>query len=354
MAKLVSIVIPNYNYGRYIRKSLESAVSQTYENIEIIVVDDASTDNSVEIIREYEKKYDNIKFYYNPKNLGVVGSHNRCVNLSSGEYLVVLSSDDYLHPDFISSCVQKLDAYPTAGIVSSDIWYVDDEDNVTSPESFYPESFFCKGIYQCKVWLFTNTFVPSQVLIRRSCLNDPDIGGMFSYLADTMIDTELWYRICLKYDFVYYRKKLSYYRHHIGSYSKSYENLKGYLQFYLARKRFGELAKDIPYLSNYTEEAVLRSTRMGTRYIRILLENGKFSLANQYLKLTEGLNPKIIEYPYYAYVEECVQKEYIPNARMLLEYEIEYNESCRAEEHKRMNTSQPYELPENVDVFKTI
>lgn len=353
MGKLVSIVIPNYNYSKYIRKSLDSAVSQTYENIEIIIVDDASTDNSVEIIKEFENKYANIKFYSNRHNLGVVGSHNRCINLSSGEYVVVLSSDDYLHPHFVSECVKKLDDYPTAGIVSSDIWYVDDNDNVSYPESFYPESFFCKGMYQCKVWLFTNTFVPSQVLIRRSCLNDSDIGGMFSYLADTMIDTELWYRICLKYDFVYYRKKLSYYRHHIGSYSKSYENLKGYLQFYLARKRFGELAKNIPYLSKYTDEAVLRSTRMGIRYIRILLENREFQLAKQYLRLTEGLNPKIIDFPYYLFVERCIHNECILDGKKLIEYEIEYNEFCRSEEHKRMKLSQPYELPENVEIFET-
>lgn len=93
---------------------------------------------------------------------------------------------------------------------------------------------------------------------------------------------------------------------------------------------------------------------MGTRYIRILLENGKFSLANQYLKLTEGLNPKITEYSYYAHVEECIRREIISDAKMLLELEIEYNESCRSEEHKKMKTSQPYELPENVKIFETI
>ena len=203
MKELVSIVMPNYNYAGYIRKALNSAISQTYENIEIVVIDDCSTDHSVQIIEEYEQKYDNIHFYKNEKNLGVVATHNRCVELSHGEYIVVLSTDDYLHPDFVTNCLEVLKKYPTAAMISSDLWYVDEKDQVTSPESFYPESFFCKGIYQCKIWMFTNTFVPSQVLFRRACVEDKEIGGMFSYQADTFIDTELWFRMCLKYDFVY-------------------------------------------------------------------------------------------------------------------------------------------------------
>ena len=180
MGKLVSIVMPNYNYAQFIRQALESALEQTYDNIEIIVVDDCSTDNSVEIIEEYVSKSDKIKFYQNPKNLGVVASHNRCVELANGEYIVVLSSDDYLHPDFVKDSVEYLEKYPSAGMVATDIWYVDNDGTVTSPEPFYPESFFCKGKYQCKVWLFTNTFVPSQVLFRKDAVTDPEIG---EYLA---------------------------------------------------------------------------------------------------------------------------------------------------------------------------
>lgn len=351
MGELVSIVMPNYNYAQYIRKALDSAVNQSYDNIEIIVVDDCSTDNSVQIIEEYAKKYDQIHFYKNEKNLGVVASHNRCVELSHGEYIVVLSSDDYLHPEFVEKCLNMLKRYPTAAMVSSDLWYVDENNTVTSPESFYPKSFFCKGIYQCKIWMFTNTFVPSQVLFRRKCIEDPKIGGMFSYLADTFIDTELWFRMCLKYDFVYLKERLCYYRMHVGSYSKSYENFKYYLQFYLARRRFGEMSKDIPLLAECAEEAVLRSTRIGTRYIRILLQNDKYELAEQYLHITEGLDPKIRQHSYYNFVMGCIHRKNITEEekKKLLEYEISYNDSCKNPENRGKNVSAPYELPECVE-----
>lgn len=353
MNELVSIVIPNYNYGLYIRQAIESAVNQSYKNIEIIIIDDCSTDNSVEIINEYVEKYNNIKLFVNDKNMGVVATHNRCIELSNGEYITVLSSDDYIHSQFIEKSIKKLREYPTAAMVATDLSYVDNDNNVTYPNSFYPNSFFCKGIYQCKIWMFTNTFVPSQVLFRRKCIEDPEIGGMFSYLADTFIDTELWFRMCLKYDFVYLKERLCYYRMHIGSYSKSYENFKSYLQFYLARRRFAELSRNIPLLNECADEAILRSTRMGTRSIRILIDNEKYELAEQYLHITEGLDPGIRKHPYYECVMTiCNNKSADSNEKeMLLQYEISYNDSCKKEENRGKNVSAPYELPECVELI---
>lgn len=348
---LVSIVIPNYNYERFIAKALDSALSQTYENVEIVVVDDCSSDRSVELISSYISRGEPIHFFQNKSNRGVVDTHNRCIKLSHGEYIVVLSSDDYLHPDFVKEMVEVLDQHPTAAMAASDIWYVDNEDAITASESFYPKSFFCKGIYQCKVWLFTNTFVPSQVLFRRTCIEDEEIGGMFSYLADTFIDTELWYRMCLKYDFIYLKKKLAYYRMHTGSYSKSYENMKLYLQWYLARKRFGDLAKNIPYLAQYAQEAVMRTTRMGTRYIRILLQEKNYGLAERYLHITEGFDLDIQQTEYYAFVVERIQNRDFSEDRMekLLRLESTYNESKKSEEHKGQRQAAPYDLPDVVE-----
>lgn len=348
---LVSIVVPNYNYVGYIRKALDSAVNQTYPNVEVVVVDDGSTDGSADTIAEYAEKYDNLHFYKNPHNMGVVYTHNRCVELSQGEYLVVLSSDDYLHENFIAETLPVLEKYPSAAMIAADFWHVDGDGQISSPESFYPKSFFCKGIYQCKIWLFTNTFVPSQVLFRRKCIEDRDIGDRFSHQADTFVDTELWYRMCLKYDFVYLKKKLCYYRMHTGSYSKSYESLKLYLQWYLTRKRFAALAKDIPYLAQYGEEAVLRTTRIGTRYIRTLLEEGDYELAERYLHLTEGFDLNIKKHPYHSFVCSCIERKSLTQqeAASLLEYEIDYNDSCKSEEHRGKNISAPYDLPDCVE-----
>jgi len=92
---LLSIIVPNYNNEKYIEECLESILSQTYKNIEIIIIDDASSDTSIEILQKYEDKYSFIKVLYNEKNQGVSKNRNTAINKSSGTYITTLDSDDY-------------------------------------------------------------------------------------------------------------------------------------------------------------------------------------------------------------------------------------------------------------------
>lgn len=93
----ISIIIPVYNVEKYLRRCLDSAVNQTYRDIEVIVVDDASTDQSKDIIREYELQYpDLIKAVYLSKNICNGGARNKGLELATGEYILYLDSDDYI------------------------------------------------------------------------------------------------------------------------------------------------------------------------------------------------------------------------------------------------------------------
>ena len=78
----VSVIIPCYNKAPYVKEAIESVINQTFSDIEIIVVNDASTDNSAEIIKELKEKYDNILFINNKTNQGVVKTRNTAINLS--------------------------------------------------------------------------------------------------------------------------------------------------------------------------------------------------------------------------------------------------------------------------------
>lgn len=352
MKPLVSIVIPNYNYGRFIRQTMESAVGQTYENIEIIVVDDGSTDNSVEIVNEYVKKKVNVTLYKNEKNLGVVGNHNKAVALSHGEYIVVLSSDDYLDAHFVEECVKKFEDYPSAGMVVSAMHLVDDKGVVTDAPNYYGSSFICKGIYQCKVFLMSNTFVPSQVLFKRECIENPEVGGAFSDYADTSIDTELWYRICLHYDFLYFDKRLCYYRSYIGSYSKSYDNLKGAMQYYLLRQRFLQLARDNEYIQSYKEEAIRRTPLFCIRSIRNLLMVGDYRTAKRYLRLAEAIDLGIADSKYYTIVENIIANEKIEDMDAYRKAEGEYLDSLKSERSKAVTNTAPYALPDGAEIIE--
>ncbi|CAK2711163.1 glycosyltransferase family 2 protein [Vibrio splendidus] len=105
--KLVSIFIPNYNNGKYLNECISSAINQSYENIEIIVSDDCSTDNSVAIINSLFKG--KVKLNINKRNLGLVGNNKMARELSSGCYIYLLDADDIMHTDAISRLVCEIE-----------------------------------------------------------------------------------------------------------------------------------------------------------------------------------------------------------------------------------------------------
>ena len=125
---LVSVCIPSYNHAQYLPYCLESVLAQTYPNIEIIIVDDGSTDNSLEIAREYAAKYsDLIQVHTHPNgaNCGISKTSNLGFSLAKGTYWSGLSSDDALYKDKIAKQVEFLEANPEAGFVYSYSDYID-------------------------------------------------------------------------------------------------------------------------------------------------------------------------------------------------------------------------------------
>lgn len=102
----VSVIVPVYNSEQELRDCLDSLVEQTEKDIEIIVIDDASTDNSPEIEAEYQKKYPNVKVYRNERNLGQSETRNRGVELAEGDYIAFLDSDDYVNPGMYEELYQ--------------------------------------------------------------------------------------------------------------------------------------------------------------------------------------------------------------------------------------------------------
>lgn len=108
---LVSIIIPTYNYGRYLADAIESALQQTYPNIEIIVVDDGSTDMTRDIAGRYP-----VHYIYQ-KNQGPATAMNNGISLSHGEFFVCLGADDKLMPEFIRKTLEKATENPNVGFV---------------------------------------------------------------------------------------------------------------------------------------------------------------------------------------------------------------------------------------------
>lgn len=103
----VSVYIPNYNYSDYLDLAITSVLTQTFDDLEIIVIDDCSTDSSVNILKKYINPDSRVKVIFNEKNIGLPASANKAISISRGEYILRVDSDDMLLPD----CIEKLVAY---------------------------------------------------------------------------------------------------------------------------------------------------------------------------------------------------------------------------------------------------
>ncbi len=106
--KLISIIIPTYNIENYISRGLESCINQTYKNIEIIVVDDGSIDNTCKVVEEYIKKDKRISLY-KKENSGVSATRNLGINKTKGDYCIFLDSDDWLKDNAVETLVDNFD-----------------------------------------------------------------------------------------------------------------------------------------------------------------------------------------------------------------------------------------------------
>jgi len=115
----LSVVICNYNQARYLPESLQAILDQSCRPLEVIVIDDGSTDNSVEVIEEFAQKDPIVHLYCNGQNQGVLLSANRGLNLAAGEYIYWGAADDRVCPGLFEKSMELLALYPQAGLCSA-------------------------------------------------------------------------------------------------------------------------------------------------------------------------------------------------------------------------------------------
>jgi glycosyltransferase involved in cell wall biosynthesis len=123
----VSIGLPVYNGETFLAKSLDATLSQTYEDFELIISDNASTDRTAEICASYTARDSRIKYYRNERNIGGGNNFNRTFELSSGEYFQWTTNDDFSAPEYLSKCVEVLDRDPSVVLCLSAVGQVDEE-----------------------------------------------------------------------------------------------------------------------------------------------------------------------------------------------------------------------------------
>ena len=121
---LVSVVITSYNYARFIRTAIDSVLAQDYPNFEVVVTDNQSTDDTLEVLKAYENDA-RVRVNVNPTNIHITPNINAGVRLCRGEYVVILSADDFLLPGHMRRLVEMAETHPELGVIYGNAYYAD-------------------------------------------------------------------------------------------------------------------------------------------------------------------------------------------------------------------------------------
>jgi len=214
---LVSICIPTYNNARFLRECLNSIVNQTYPNKEIIISDNASTDETEKISKEYVKKY-KVKYYKNEKNIGAEANFTRCIELANGEFIAMYHSDDIYDKEIIARQVEYLNGHPNSGAVSTLAYDIDEEGKVFNRKDIPSElnkvnncEYNFEEIFKA-VMKYGNFLVCPSFMVRAS-IYKTEIKKYRYDMFKTSSDLDVWFCILRKHNIGILPDNLMSYRH---------------------------------------------------------------------------------------------------------------------------------------------
>jgi len=206
----VSICIPTYNQVEFLPQALESALNQTFKDVEIVVSVNHCTDNTEDILKKYNDP--RLKIIRPSRFLRMAENWHFCVSHSSGEYFNLLSSDDVLLPEFAAEQVSILDQYPNVAFAHSACDLINKKGQVIGKEKSIHSSFNRGGEEELKRYIYGPRCVLVSTLIRRNVYNQ--VGGFRSWKF--IGDWELWLRLLQVGDVAYNQHVLAQYRSQIN------------------------------------------------------------------------------------------------------------------------------------------
>ena len=286
----VTVCLPTYNSGEFIRSAIDSILEQTFTDFELIISDDCSIDNTPEIIRSYLDKDSRIQYLQNSHNLGLFPNWNRCLESASGEYITVFAQDDVMLPKNLEQKVKILEKYQNVGLVTSSIMVVDSDNNYLNWDwANYDEDSLVNGEEWVKKNLGkANPICCPFVLIRRHILEK--VGGQFNDNYLFAGDLELWLRIALVADLYFVKEILGYYRWHKENKTHSFndfDQVKEHLQ--ICSNLIDSLNLSDLELNSWETEVLSRTVKW-VSYSRIYphLERSNFDEALKLCELLES------------------------------------------------------------------
>ena len=285
---MVSIIIPVYNGEKFISKAIESALNQTYKPIEIIVVDDGSTDKTEEIVKQY-----NVKYFYQD-NSGPSTARNRGISIAKGEYIAFLDADDIYLPNKIERQILEFKKDNDLGVVYNSVRNIDENDNLgdilsgeivlENREDFYAYTLF-RQIIPC----------PPSIMVKKECFQEvlypTDLVNAEDYLFTL--------HLAKRFKFKYIDEVLYLYRRHemnlTNNHSLQVENEINIIKS-LEKKE----------LENAIEKATFSSLEKSILYSKILIKIREYGEAERVLENT--LRSDLSDAKVFFYLGNCKYK----------------------------------------------
>ncbi|MCK9380235.1 MAG: glycosyltransferase [Sulfuritalea sp.] len=220
---LVSVVVASYNHTNYLERRMESLIGQTYQNIEILVIDDCSPENNLDVLRKYESN-PKVKLFARKENGGWVVVFNQGSEMSAGEFILFANCDDECDPRMVERLVEGMRANPSAGICYCRSLLIDEEGNLLGDDFSAREKAFrsrCASDtlltrHEMGRFLLHSCVIPntSSALIRRECLT---AVGQISSDYRVCSDWQLYFNVVSRYDVAYLASPLNKFRQHAPS-----------------------------------------------------------------------------------------------------------------------------------------
>lgn len=312
--ELVSILIPVYNRINLVGETIESAINQTYKNIEIIIVDNCSTDGTWELLQQYTSKDNRIRIFRNRENIGPVRNWLKCLEKASGQFIKILWSDDLIEPSFISECISFIDenmAFVITGIKTID--EAKQKNQIVYSKNTYQK--LSSEEYLKKILVFDPfkypgspgcAFFRRKDLIENLIIDVPNNDNLVSSNTGAGTDLLLYLLTAQKYSNIgIINKRLSIFRTHKDSISVSFGSklflAYDWARFYFIQNHYSEL---IPYFICHINR-LHRNSKLYSNLYSQLEKHEKFSaiifikyyaLSYYYRFTYEKIKNKIIAY----------------------------------------------------------
>ncbi len=279
-----SIVIPTYNRADFIGLALKSVLNQTFQNFEVIIIDNNSTDDTLEVIKGFNDNRINV---FNINNNGVIGtSRNKGIKIAKGDWIAFLDSDDLWYPDRLKIIKKHIHNNPSYDVISTNEYMVDKNSKILSNLMYGPIE---KNQYQ-SLLLYGNRLSPSATVVRKDFLIKESI--LFSESKDliTVEDYDFWLRLSLK------KAKFFFIPSFQGEYLVHETNLSSFMKLHKAN--LSNLYRDhIFNIQNFEKDRNLLWFKI--KYSSIFLDELRYLITEKRLNNILNLTSSFIKSPFF-------------------------------------------------------